>query len=85
MAPSEKVIVAALRKAVLCTFHGPDRSLLTVKKIREKVEEDLELGTDFFARGAWKDKAKTIIRTYAVSLEFFQFLVSSQLTCYSKN
>jgi hypothetical protein len=85
MAPPERLIVAALSEAVLSTFNGPDRTLLTVKKIREKVEVDLELGNDFFAQGEWKDKAKTIIRTYAVSFMLFYFLMHSQLTYHSKN
>lgn len=69
MAPSEKSLVAELRSAVLSTFNGPDRTLLTVKKIRAKVEEDLELPDEFFSQGAWKEKSKTLIRTYAVSFK----------------
>ncbi|KUJ14825.1 uncharacterized protein LY89DRAFT_122906 [Mollisia scopiformis] len=68
MAPSEKMIVAELRSAILSTFNGPDRTLLTVKKIRAKVEEDLNLPNDFFSQGAWKEKSKTLIRTYAQEL-----------------
>lgn len=70
MAPSAKVLVAELRAAVLSTFNGPDRTLLTVKKIREKVEEELELDKDFFSQGIWKEKSKTTIKEYAVSLKF---------------
>lgn len=85
MAPPEKKIIAALRGAVLSTFNGPDRSLLTVKKIREKVEGELDLGEDFFSQGQWKDKAKTIIRGYAVSLILFWPSTNIPLTYSSKN
>jgi len=75
--PADKKITAALRAATLAIFDS-DRDSLSVKTVRNKVVEDLELDEKFFLEGEWKTKSKDLIKGYAVS-----YLLSSYPNAYS--
>jgi len=66
MPPSEKVINSQIKTTVSEIFHGPDRELLTVRKVRDAVEEELGLEKGFLAEPGWKDKCKKLIQDYSV-------------------
>jgi len=68
MPPSEKVINSQIKTTVSEIFHGPDRELLTVRKVRDAVEEELGLEKGFLAEPGWKDKCKKLIQDYSVCL-----------------
>jgi len=67
MAPSTKVLEGKLRTAVDEVFNSDIRDQLTVRLIRNKVEEELELEDGFFVQEEWKEKSKRIIKEWAVS------------------
>jgi len=69
MAPTKKALTEALRAAVTHAYHH-DRDTLTVKRIRTKVEQNLNLDEGFFLEPAWKDQSKQIITSQVVSLSF---------------
>jgi len=76
MAPTEKALTAALKRAVNDVFHSNEKDLLTVRFIRTKVEEELDLKGSFFTEGKWKDKSKVIIKGEAVSCLFIPIWTS---------
>jgi hypothetical protein len=68
MAPSVKALEAKLRNAVEEVYHGENPESLTVRFVRDKVEQELGLETGFFLKPNWKDKSKILIKEWAVSL-----------------
>lgn len=66
MAPTKKALTDALRAAVTHAYHH-DRDTLTVKRIRNKVEQNLDLEEGFFLSPTWKDQSKEIITSRVVS------------------
>jgi hypothetical protein len=69
MAPSSTVLEAKLRKAVEEVYADEEtRETLTVRLIRDKVENELDLDKGFFVTPEWKDKSKVLIKSWAVSL-----------------
>jgi len=69
MAPSEKSIIAALKSEVKNTYDDlATRDLLTVRYIRDKVEEKLGLEEGFFIGAEWKGKSKDLVKRFTVSL-----------------
>lgn len=68
MAPADSLLEAKLRSAVE-EVHADEqlRDGLTVRMIRDKVEDELNLGAGFFLTPEWKDKSKVIIKDWAVS------------------
>lgn len=69
-APSDLVLEQALRDAVHRIYQRKDLHNLTVKRIRQSVEEDLKLQEDFFKQDSvWKEKSKTIIQSEVVRSE----------------
>jgi hypothetical protein len=67
MAPSDENIESALRAAIKDTIDNDKEDALTVRYIRDKVEESLNLDEGFFVTDAWKAKSKQLIKEYAVS------------------
>ena len=68
MAPSVNRFEAKLRAAVKQIYDSEDRELLSVRLVRDKVEQDHGLEKGFFLTGDWKAKSKQIIKDYAVSM-----------------
>ena len=66
MAPSAKVISAALVDTVEKIFRSDDRDALTVRLVRTKVEEGLNLGEGFLVQSTWKERSKKIIKDSTV-------------------
>ncbi len=67
MAPSEKFIISTIKTKIEEIFGGPDREkLLTVRYVRDVVEEDLGLVKGFLSEEDWKTKSKALIKEYAV-------------------
>jgi hypothetical protein len=67
MAPSEKVIFAEIKSIIDDIYSRPeDRPSLTVKNVRNQVEQKLALDEGFFVQDAWKEKSKNLIKSYAV-------------------
>jgi hypothetical protein len=67
MAPSEKVIFAEIKSTIDDIYSRPeDRPSLTVKNVRNQVEQKLGLVEGFFVQDAWKEKSKNLIKSYAV-------------------
>jgi hypothetical protein len=67
MAPSEKVIFAEIKSIIDDIYSRPeDRPSLTVKNVRNQVEQKLGLEEGFFVQDAWKEKSKNLIKSYAV-------------------
>lgn len=59
-------LAAALRKAVHDTF-AKDPDYVTVRNIRTMVEDDLDLGKEWFKNDeTWRSKSKEIIEAEAV-------------------
>ena len=67
MAHSNENIESALRTTIKDTIDNGEEDVLTVRYIRDKVEESLKLVQGFFVTDAWKAKSKQIIKAYAVS------------------
>ena len=65
MPPSEKAIFAALKSKVQEVF-DTDRDNLTVRYVRDAVEEDLGLEAGYLTQGTLKDKWKKTIKDLAV-------------------
>lgn len=66
--PANRILEAKLRNAVEEIYANEQlRDGLTVRLIRDKVEEELDLGAGFFSTPEWKDKSKGIIKDWAVS------------------
>lgn len=69
--PSNSVLENALRKSVQRLFEKGNLNDLTVKRIRQGVEEKLGLQKDFFKNDpTWKGKSKAIIQSEAVRNRF---------------
>jgi hypothetical protein len=66
MAPSADRLEDALRSAVEEVYRSQDQNNLTVRFVRDKVENELELDPGFFVRPEWKDKSKNLIKSWAV-------------------
>jgi hypothetical protein len=67
MAPSEKVIFAEIKSTIDDIYSRPeDRPSLTVKNVRNQVEQKLGLEEGFFVQNSWKEKSKNLIKSYAV-------------------
>jgi hypothetical protein len=66
MAPSADRLEDALRSAVEEVYRSEDQNNLTVRFVRDKVENELELDPGFFVRPEWKDKSKNLIKSWAV-------------------
>lgn len=74
MAPSTTVLEAKLRSAVEEVYADEEtRETLTVRLIRDKVEDELDLQKGFFVTPEWKDKSKELIKTWAVSSPILGF------------
>jgi hypothetical protein len=67
MAPSEKALLQALKKATADIWKTDERDKLSVKLVRTRVESQNNLDEGFFKAPAWKDKSKKIIEEEAVS------------------
>lgn len=67
MAPNEKEVLAAIRKATHAIY-AESADSLTVRSVRQRVTSDLDLDEDFFTSDEWKEKSKGYIRDYAVGL-----------------
>lgn len=67
MAPSKAIITKTCRAIVDETFNGPDRESLTIRFVRNKVEEKLGFEEGFLLRDEWKALSKQIIKEYVVS------------------
>ncbi|CEA17186.1 transcriptional regulator [Blumeria hordei DH14] len=63
MIPSDEIIVAELSQAVDKEFSGPQRDLLTVRRIRSQVEASLDLTPGRLSESDWKLKAKSTIES----------------------
>ena len=74
MAHSNENIESALRAAIKDTVDNGEEDVLTVRYIRDKVEESLKLVEGFFVTDAWKAKSKQIIKEYAVSSTYAQLM-----------
>lgn len=70
MAPKEKAVLDALRKATKSIYKS-DPNSLTVRRVRQQVQEDLDIDEDFFANEEWKAKSKELIQKVAVSISYF--------------
>jgi len=79
-APDTRAIATALRNAVQKQF-VEDPSKTTIKYIRARVENELNLGDDFLKQDSfWRAESKLIIEDEAVSLsphhyEYSRFLI----------
>lgn len=62
----DKELEASLVAAVEDLFSGPGRDDLSVNTVRTKCEKENGLEEGFFAKGDWKQKSKTIIKTKVV-------------------
>jgi len=72
MVPSNVALESKLRRAVE-EVYADNLDSLTVRFIRDKVESELDLDAGYFTTPAWKDKSKTIIKEWAVSVFFIHF------------
>lgn len=63
MIPSDETIVAELSQAVDREFRGPQRDLLTVRRIRSQVEASLDLTSGRLSQSDWKLRAKSTIES----------------------
>lgn len=70
MAFSESVLIEKLKATALAIYNSDDRDQLSVKRVRDRLEEQLGLEKGFFVQPEWKDKSKTIVKDYAVSIAF---------------
>ncbi|KAI1000286.1 hypothetical protein K3495_g7908 [Podosphaera aphanis] len=59
--PSDDAILTSLRRTVETLFRGPDRDVMSVKVVRQHVEDDLKLPAGFLRQGPWKEKSKSAI------------------------
>ncbi|KAH8590889.1 hypothetical protein B0O99DRAFT_633719 [Bisporella sp. PMI_857] len=67
MAPSTVKLEAKLRSTIEQVYkENPE--LLTVKKIRDRVQTELGLEDNFFTSPEWKDKSKALIKDHAQKL-----------------
>ena len=65
--PPDVTIEQALRHSVQSVFRNGNIEDLTVKRIRNFTEKDLELPEDFFKTDhVWKDKSKAVIQSEVV-------------------
>lgn len=68
MVPPSAVIEAKLRSAVEEVYSNEEtRDSLTVRLIRDKVEKELDLASGFLVEPEWKERSKTLIKSWAVS------------------
>lgn len=77
--PNDKKIMAAMKSATDSLFSS-DRDGLSVRAVRQKVTEDLDLDEDFFSQKTnekWYSKSKIWIKTYAVCLPVAQSCLGS--------
>jgi hypothetical protein len=56
----------ALRSAVEEVYRSEDQNNLTVRFVRDKVENELGLDQGFFVKPEWKDRSKNLIKSWAV-------------------
>lgn len=68
MAPSERVLIDKLKATALAIFNSAERDQLSVKRVRDRLEAQLGLEKGFFVQPTWKEKSKTIVKEYAVSI-----------------
>lgn len=83
MSHSDTDLEKALRSAIRDTVDSDqDDEILTVRYIRDLVEQSLNLGEGFFVTGDWKVKSKEIIKGYAVgrSVNTCSLLLTQLLT-----
>jgi hypothetical protein len=66
MALSDKALEEALIQGTCDVFEAEPEGT-SVNKVRQHVEEKLELDVGFFTEGDWKQRSKEIIKGYVVS------------------
>ncbi|RKF61863.1 putative transcriptional regulator [Erysiphe neolycopersici] len=59
--PINSIIAEKLKQVAIEEFHGTDRDNLTLKSVREKVEDVLGLEKGILRREEWKDESKAIV------------------------
>lgn len=79
MGPSVKDLEAAMRNAVEEVYRSDNQNNLTVRFVRDKVESELGLDQGFFLKPDWKDRSKTLIKSWAVSMIQLQNLIGFNL------
>lgn len=66
MPPSADRLEDTLRSAVEEVYRSENQNNLTVRFVREKVENELGLDQGFFLQPDWKDRSKHLIKSWAV-------------------
>ena len=64
--PDDSILENELRQVVRNIYETGDLVELTVKRVRNAAEKNLDLRDGFFKESQWKDKSKAIIEAEAV-------------------
>lgn len=71
MAPTTTALIKALEAEVTRVWKV-DQDNLTVRRVRDAVEQNLDLDSGFFQDAKWKDKSKEVIKAKVVRGSFIR-------------